>query len=220
MIFEIKYILCLTLLFLASYQDIKTREISIIYPITLSIIGTVFTLYELFVKKTLTMQEILISIISGIIILLIIYITGLMGYGDALIFFSLSLTFPHVKLLPEIFHIFVNSILSASFIPIILFIYNIKNIKYVKSIKDFLLLFVSYPKKKSEIGKFEIIVKEGERMNIIFNVEKTEFSKPENSDEIVWVTYGLPFVVFITIGTIMYIFFGNPLLNILFKNHF
>ena len=213
-IHEIKFVSCLIILILASHQDIKTREISIKYPIAISIIGISSIIYEFFVIKTLKPFDIFVSIISGIIIFSIIYITGLMGYGDAFIYLSLAIAFPYIKLLPAIIDIFMNSILLSAFIPLILFIYNLKNIKYLKSIKDIPLMFTSYPKRKSEIGKFEIIVKEKDRKRIIFNVEKVDFSKPENSEEIVWVTYGLPFVIFITIGFVAYFFYGNILLKL------
>ncbi len=140
-----------------------------------------------------------------------------MGYGDGLIYLSLSFVFPYFDILPAIVDIFMNSIILSAIIPLILLIYNIKNIKYINNKKDIILLFVGYPKKKSEIKKFEIIIKDEKGYRILFNVEKTNFSKPsEKSEEIVWVTYGIPFVLFIFLGTIVYMFFNNILLKVVF----
>ncbi len=98
---ELKMIICLIELFLmsaAAFFDIRKKEISLWLLVAMTIVEMGGTAYGLYTGKS-SCVEIAVSLIPGIIMLFISWITKQgMGYGDGLLVLAVSTAFGFYKI--------------------------------------------------------------------------------------------------------------------------
>jgi preflagellin peptidase FlaK len=137
---------------------------------------------------------------------------GLVGGGDAKLLIALGAMFPFLQtsnfIMPVFFlSVFTNAVLISLLIPLIFFVLNLKHLGGVRTPRDFLRLFVAYKKDAKDLGSFEAILDEDQ---LFINSRKVELGKVHREGE-VWVTPAFPFVVFLTVGYLISIFYGDLL---------
>lgn len=247
-----KIILSLTMLAYTSYLDVRYREVDPKIWLIFGVLGGILTAVEIFANNYL-LTIVTINIILGLVIGIISYILGLFGGADFLCLFILSIVHPYppIKPLyyigpiyPFILTIVMNSLLLSLAVPIINFIRNIRNIRYLWSLKAplkyrLLYLLIGYPvtiKKylkmkytypliiyKYDKGKMDI------KFRLTFNIEEEHQGHQEyfktlinrgvlKEDDIIWVTQGIPLLVFITLGYITSISLGDIIVYTLFTS--
>lgn len=206
-------ILGLIVLLYASFLDLKYRKIDDKSWLALVFLGLLF----LAIDYTRGSAEVLVlfAFSSGftLAIVAILYYAGIMGSGDCKILFGISTLVPqplHFSIFP-IFSlgVFTNAVLISLAIPLIFFIYNIKRLREVKSLRDFLVLFLGYKKKGNEIGPFEVALENEDGIKIYSNVKNIELGEKQSSDREVWVSPAIPFVVLITAGFLVSALLGD-----------
>ncbi len=145
---------------------------------------------------------------------------------------------------PFIVTIVMNSLLLSLAVPIINFTRNIRNMKYLRNLKaplkyKLLYLLIGYPVTIKKYLKMKytyplIIYKyhEGKtdiKFRLTFNIEEEHQEHQEyfktlidkgvlKEDNIIWVTQGIPLLVFITLGYIMSISLGDIVVHMLFTS--
>jgi preflagellin peptidase FlaK len=225
------------LLVYASYSDVKTREISDLVWILMSVFGVFFILAELFIGSgSLPLFQLFISLAVGAIFALLLYFLNF-GGADVKAIISLSVLFPtfpafyfpgslpHLSLslpitgIPPL-NIFVlstltNALLIALSSPISLFLYN--------SIKKHFspLMFLGYKVSILELSaKKNFKLMHGsdgiEKKYVWGGVEPTEeviscLEELEQKGKLseVWVTPELPFILYLTAGFFTAVFYGD-----------
>lgn len=198
----LKASLTLLILLYASRLDWKYREIDDKSWLSLVALGFVFLFYDPEVKSFL------ISAAATSIFGLALNRLGLMGGGDAKILVGIAFLFPVYPNAATLFPIFaisvfMNAVLLSALLPLFFFIYNLKRLKEVKSLRDFFVLFIGYKKDASQIKRYEAVVE-----SIFLNANKVQLGL-KSSDGEVWVTPALPFLVPITFGFLIAAFFGD-----------
>ncbi len=198
----LKILLAFLILAYASFLDWKYREIDDKSWLSLVALGFVFLFYDPEVKSFL------ISAAATSIFGLALNRLGLMGGGDAKILVGIAFLFPVYPSTTTLFPIFaisvfMNAVLLSALLPLFFFIYNLKRLKEVKSLRDFFVLFTGYRKDASQIKRYEAVVE-----SIFLNVNKVQLGR-KSSDGEVWVTPALPFIVPITFGFLIAAFFGD-----------
>lgn len=186
----------------ASALDWKYREIDDKSWLSLAALGVLFLLYDFEVRNFL------ISVAAAAIFGLALCRLGLMGGGDAKILIGLGALFPvypnTVTLFPVFaISVFMNAVLLSAALPLFFFIYNLRRLKEVKSLRDFFVLFLGYKKDASQIKRYEAVVE-----SIFLDVNKVQLGRKSSEGE-VWVTPALPFLIPITFGFLTAIFFGD-----------
>lgn len=199
---SLKASLTLLILLYASRLDWKYREIDDKSWLSLVALGFVFLFYDPEVKSFL------ISAAATSIFGLALNRLGLMGGGDAKILVGIAFLFPVYPNAATLFPIFAisvftNAVLLSALLPLFFFIYNLKRLKEVKSLRDFFVLFIGYKKDASQIKRYEAVVE-----SIFLNANKVQLGL-KSSDGEVWVTPALPFLVPITFGFLIAAFFGD-----------
>ncbi|WP_423793313.1 prepilin peptidase [Methanocaldococcus indicus] len=219
----INYIVGLIGLIIATYQDIKSREIDDYIWIMLSIFGLLYTLtisilyhqYIFFIQ----------SIIGFTVCFFLGYILFLFGVGAAdgkilaglgalvpkynfpvysVIGYLLNLS-PYIPSFPIV--VFINSLFFCIFIPIVIFIKNILNKNYPKNLKEFFYLFIAEKMKyKKAKNSFRVIYGK-EKINILKSVE--EKNDKYNDEDIVWTSPEIPFIVPMLLSYILTPYIGD-----------
>lgn len=208
-----------TLLFFlyASYLDIKYREIDPRLWQSMIALGLLIIFVDMVDLNNLRLIILfLIILLLATVFAISIHYVGLMGGGDAKLIIALGAMFPFLPsgsfIFPTLFlSAFTNAIVIALTIPLGFFIYNLKQLPSARSPKGFLRLFVAYRKDADNLGRFEAILDEG---RLFINTKNMELGKT-NKKGSVWVTPAFPFVVFLTAGYIISVFYGD-LLSIIF----
>ena len=230
----IQFIINLIGLTIASYMDIKSREIEdyVWYSMLIASLPLLLYRFNFLIQNKLLSILYILSLTAGISISLILYKFAFMGGADAkaLIILSIneipSLGKDPFSLLPPL-AIFVNSTLfSLSVIPLIL----LRNIAYLftrgnifrgfekEDIKRKILCFLTayrvsystYLKKKYMYSLAETRKNGERRLRIGVKLEENEEELNDISlEEEVWVSPLLPLIVFIEIGYVVYFLWGN-----------
>jgi hypothetical protein len=214
MIYSIlRLIIGIFFLSLASYKDIKTREIKNWIWITLSGIGVAILLIQYFTEGIPLAKLLGIPLMVAFAYLL--FYSKLVAGADAKALISLAFltpiwpkldSFPFFpSILPFPFVVFVNSICLIIPFIIILCFYNL-----IKGNRDFPYLFFGYkvPIEKAE-GSFVSLMEsmeKGRRKLILFkkaNRRADLASLKALGRRKVWVTLELPFILFLLIGFII-----------------
>lgn len=201
MIEILKIFLAFSVLIYASILDWRHREIDDKSWLSLVALGIFFLLHDFEVRNFL------ISVAATAIFSVALCRLGLMGGGDAKILIGLGFLFPvypNAALLPVFaISVFTNAVLLSALLPLFFFIRNLKHLKEVKSVRDFYVLFLGYRKDASQIKNYEAVVD-----SIFLNVNEVELGRKDREGE-VWVTPALPFLVPITLGFLVAVFFGD-----------
>jgi archaeal preflagellin peptidase FlaK len=207
------------ILFYASILDWKYREIDDRSWLSMVVLGIIFTGYD-YVRfdQFFIIKIFAISFLISLVLAFALYYTGLMGGGDGKILMGIGAMFPFYpyagvfSILPLfVLSVFANAILLSAVMPVIFFIYNLKSIKEIKSVKDFFIMFLGYKKKASAVNDHEVIIKDGEDCWIFLNAKNIELGKKGDGDKEVWVTPALPFVIPIMVGFFISLIYGDIL---------
>lgn len=235
------------MLVVASYLDLKYREISDLLWLIFGVLGLVLNGYEFYINS-LPYTNFLVSILIIIIIGFVINYFQLLGEADILAFVTLTFLNPrHVNLstfnfyvAPLIFSLtlFSNSILLSSSSVIINAIQNLMKYFQDKTIFDgrkysltekILLFFTSNKKTFSDIKgpPFDYPVEyfhDGEKKLMIRvglqddDSAQRIFNEFRSKDvKVVWVSSTLPFILFITAGYLATFMLGDLMFLILDK---
>jgi len=234
---NIKRLTAIICLSVASFQDIKTREVSDKIWLPIILVGIAVNAVEKIWTNTSILSLYLLSIAITFLIALTLAYFGLMGGADAKAYICLSiLETPSVstnigKMFPGI-SIFMNSIILSIFTMIIIAINNTillfksklffpKNISILKKIILFLsATIVDLKEVKKHPHKYFILSSTQNTIEIktnIHNIDKcTEIIDilEKKGVEKVWVSPTLPFILFIFIGYILYLFIGNIIIYV------
>jgi len=230
----VQFIVNLAGLTIASYMDVKSREIEdyVWYLMLIASIPLLIFRFNTLIGNAPLLLLYLISLVTGISVALILYKFTLMGGADAKALIVLSINeipLLHkdpLSLLPPL-SIFVNSTLfSLSVIPFIL----ARNTLYLltrgslfkgfekEDIKKKVLCFLTaykvpfdtYLKNKYMYSLAESRENGEKRLKIGVRLEEEEGElNVIDLKEEVWVSPLLPLIVFIEIGYIVYFFWGN-----------
>ena len=203
----LREILCLIMLLICSYEDIKTREVDDRIWLIFSPIGIIITL------------------IITIIVSIIIYYSKLVGGADSKSLISISFLDP-INLNKNTIHpftsiiILTNSCIISLIIPFMIFIYNLYRILNKENIfegfeeeklyRKIFALFIGY-KTKNIKKRFATSIEKNinGKKKFVFSLLENEIEFIENKDT--WVTPSLPLIVFILIGYIINILYGDIL---------
>ena len=188
---------CFTCLIYASYQDLKTRNISNNLWLFMLLIAIPFIIYNLFIFHISFLPTLLYSFFFTFTLSYFFFVLHLFGGADAKALICISLLIPSCSLsnIPFTITVLANTILISLIVVFTLFFYNLMTLPH----KDFITFknlkywFIGY---KIPISKFT-------------DAKYTKLLCPvkENEKE-VWVTPEIPFMVFITIGFVISVFWG------------
>lgn len=197
----------------ASLLDLKYREIDDRSWISLVVLGFVFLAGDLLSKGFEIIVPFIFSVGVTLIIVVVLYRLGIMGGGDCKILFGISILLfqpIHFSIFP-IFSlgVFTNAIILSLVIPFFFFIYNIKRLVDVRSLKEFLVLFLGYKKKGSDIKSYETAIEDENGIKLFLDTKTIELGEKLSTDDEVWVSPAIPFVVLITVGFLISVFFGD-----------
>jgi len=230
---SLRLLTCFTMLAYASYSDLKTREVSDKLWVIFSLIGIAFNSIALIFDFTFQLLTLIIaSIVITFLISFTLYYLGFFGGADmkALIVIALLLpTYDSLNYLLLHPFISITSLTNGSFLvlslPIIFFIKNTIRYFQGKDIfagfegerlwKKVLVCFLGYRVKKADEGNFlmslERIVDDKKRFHISLLTDEDYVS-----GEDVWVTPGVPLLIFISLGFISTVLFGD-FLTLIFR---
>ncbi|MCC7572004.1 MAG: prepilin peptidase [Candidatus Methanofastidiosum sp.] len=221
-------------LFHASYLDIKKREIEEWHWVALAIIGFVHAIYV-----SLSFQSFMpLLFTAGVFLLmfgiaLLLFYLGLFGGGDGKILMGLGALLPSLPGKEYAFglfpiSVFDNALILSIFLPIVILSYNLSRKDSPKgydsgTVKKILAMMVGYRLNTERLSdKYYPLeeFKEGKRTirlfigDLDFDVKKYKEDLDEKGIGTLWVTPGLPFVVPITFGYFIAVFFGDVMLKI------
>jgi preflagellin peptidase FlaK len=230
----LKLVLASIILFHASYLDIKKREIEEWHWIILAIVGFVHAIYLSFAFQSF--RPLLIT--GGVFLLmfgvaLLLFYLGLFGGGDGKILMGLGALLPSLPGREYVFglfpiSVFDNALILSIFLPIAILFYNVSKRDSPKEydsgkIKKILAMLVGYRINSKDLSdKFYPLeeFKEGKRTirlfigDLDFDVAKYKEELNRREVETLWATPGLPFVVPITFGYFIAVFFGDIMLRL------
>lgn len=221
-VYNIRILLAIIMLSIASAIDVWKREINDALWIGFGAIAVVLIFFELDLIGTL--KAIGISLIIAPLVL-ILWRIGIFGGADALGLIVLGALAPQLTLSENLITPFTTLTNAAllSVIPIftnvirnIVALLNHKNIfegfEETRS-KKTLAMFLGYRAKNPKYG-FPIETMVGNHKKLDFSLkhaEKTEFcNKPDT-----WITPTIPYILYITAGFVVQIIFGDVVLNAL-----
>jgi preflagellin peptidase FlaK len=201
------------ILIYASFLDLKYREIDDKSWMSLVVLGFLFLTINYTGEGTDVLIPFAFSAGFTLALVALLYSLGMMGSGDCKIIFGVSVLLPtpvHFSIFP-IFSLgmFTNAIILSTMVPIFFFIYNLRRLRDVRNTRDFLVLFLGYKRKGTEIRPFEVALENEEGIKIFLNTKGLELGKKLSTERIVWVSPAIPFVVFITIGFLVSVLFGD-----------
>ena len=225
----IRLITGITILFYASYTDIKTRRASNILWILMGIIGTILLVIQFFTTGFENLYYLLsIPLMIGLVYALY-QLRLIFGGADAKALMAISILVPIEPaigqiplwkggIMPFSWSIFFNSLIIFLFIPISIFIFNItkKNIHFPYSFLGYKMnvqkakeKFV-WPLEKLVDGKrkFMYMPKDFDAQEELAEFEKNNITE-------IWVTPKIPFMVPLTFGFIFAFIFGDILFYLL-----
>ncbi len=214
---ELRIFSTLPFLVYAAYLDLKYREIDSRVWRYMTALGALFLLADIILTKNpRLLLPFAIILAIAIVFSVSLHYFGLMGGGDAKLLIALGAMFPFLPrgnfVLPTFFlSVITNAILLGLLINLGIFVLNLKHLKYVRRFKKLVRLFGAYKKDAKDVGKFEAVLDEG---SLFLGTKNTEFGRGAREGE-VWVSYALPFVVFMTIGFIISVLHGD-LLTLIF----
>jgi len=213
---QLRIIAAITMLGYASYTDVTKREVSDYVWIVFGALSVVLLFLEPQFWQALT--NVGISLIVAPIVL-IIWRLGIFGGADAFAIIVLALLVPQITMSENTitpFTILTNAVI-ISIIPF--FVNLIRNLIAIGNKNDIfegfsetrkkriIALFIGY-KAKNPKYSFSIEKKVGKhkKLNLVMHhAEYAEFCEKPNT----WVTPGIPYMLFITAGFLVQLFYGD-----------
>ncbi|RLE90210.1 MAG: hypothetical protein DRJ49_00645 [Thermoprotei archaeon] len=225
-------------LFEGSREDLKFREIrDELWIIGAMLCAPLVILYYTLIPSGIIMFVLITHIFSiaiGIIIAIVLAMLGFMGGGDAKAYMFLSIFEPPalgtIEVLPPSLSIMINSIVVSLTMTLYILMKNLKNVrKYgiFKRFKEPLLkrvavLFLAYEedvkKVKKEPWKYFISedLSSRDKFILIYRIpEKEDIVNNLSDNDRILVSPAIPMLVFIFIGYIIYLLYGNIVLVML-----
>jgi preflagellin peptidase FlaK len=234
----LKILFCIPFLLYSCYSDIKTRRVSNNVWLVMLAGGIFFVLYDISTSGAAYLLSLLISVGFIFVFVYILFQLGVFGGADAKALIVLSMilpaypvmqifeySFPLNKPLIDLFAfgIFGNALLLTLFVPMGLALYNIA--KTGLHIDKPLYIFIGYRAKISELANKHIkLIQNLEVLNgeVKFHFKRggVEIDEKLISElkalsekglikKDVWVTPGLPFMIPITLGFFVAVFYGD-----------
>ncbi|MCG2711665.1 MAG: prepilin peptidase [Candidatus Omnitrophica bacterium] len=228
----LKIIFCTPFLIYSCYSDIKTRRVSNNVWLVMLAGGAFFVLYDFYLPRLFISAGFIFAFVY------ILFQFGIFGGADAksLIVLSIILptypklqafgySFPLNKPLIDLFAfgIFGNAVLLTIIVPITLAVYNLTRMGL--HIDKPAYIFIGYKTKISELAnrhiklieKFEVVngavkfhfKRGGVEINEKLVSELKTLSEEGLIKDEVWVTPGLPFMIPITLGFFVAVFYGD-----------
>ncbi len=213
---------CFIMLVYASYSDWKTREVDDKLWILFSLAGIAFSIIELYYNPQLLFL-VITSISLSSLISFVLYYFGFFGGADMKALIVISLLVP-VYYPPNFLHplTFLTSLTNGIFLticlPIFFFILNITRLILGRDIfsgfegerlwKKILVCFLGYRTSKAEKSHFSMSLEkmvDGRKRLQISLLKDEDFISGED----IWVTPGIPLLIFISLGFISTILFGD-----------
>lgn len=230
----IKFILGLSVLAYASLLDWKTRLIPNRVWIIFLALTLPFTMFEIFLIPHSKVEFIigLFQALFVVVISMLFYYLGLYGGADAKALMAIAISFPFypqllgfpllLKGFSFAFSTLSNAVIFAPLFTAYFFIRNIVK-EGIRDLRKYpLYYFIGKKVGAGEIPRhhslLQYVDENGRVVNLKRGVEPDEKmirllyrAKKEGRLEMVWVTPQIPFIIFITIGYIMSLFFGDVL---------
>ena len=217
---HLRIVLAIGMLGYASYTDVTKREIGDFVWIIFGALALVLLIFEPNLSDALV--NIGISLIVAPVVL-IIWRIGFFGGADAFAIIVLAVLVPQITFSNGMitpFTILTNAVL-ISIIPLFLnFFRNLIEIAKKNDIfegfreplgKRIMAMFLGYRAKNPKYG-FSIEKKTGKnkKLNLVLhNAEYAEFCTTANT----WITPGVPYMLFITVGFIVQLLYGDAIFN-------
>ncbi len=226
MLIELNVLIILLTLLYASYLDLKKREIDDWVWIVSSIVGFPIMIYEhIIIQEATYVYLLIISIMLTVALAIGFYKAGLYGGADAKALITISLVLPlmlkGVRIHPFLpISTLLNGLIISLVIPLVMLPLNLYKLLIKKenlfegidetTIRKVIALLIGTkikdPSKHKFWGAMEIRTNDGKR-KLIFSPSFESFWSPLRSGE--WATPSIPLVVFITVGFIIDIIFGD-----------
>jgi len=234
----LKILFCTPYLLYSCYSDIKTRRVTNRLWLVMLAGGAFFVLYDIMTKGTQYIMLLFLSACLIFVLVYILFQLGTFGGADAKslivisiilpsypVFSAFGFDFPLNKPLFDLFSfgILGNAVLLTVVVPLGLGVYNISRMGL--HIDNPLYIFIGYKSRISDLADKHIKLiqsVEEENGDVKFQfrrggVEITEdvISELKNLSEKglikneVWVTPGLPFMIPITLGFFVAVFYGD-----------
>ena len=214
--------LAVLMLLIASFYDVWKREVNDALWIAFGIVSVVLIFFE--PELLVALKGVGISLIIAPIAL-IIWRAGIFGGADALGLIVLAALAPHATLSQSQVTPFTTLTNAAILSTAPIFLNLIRNLIAISKHQDIFLgfeetkrnkiiaMFLGY-RAKNPKHSFSIEKIEGNHKKLDFsfrNVERSEF----NNGSDVWVTPGIPYMIYITAGFVVQIIFGDIIFHIM-----
>ena len=216
----LRIVLAIGMLGYASYTDVTKREINDFVWVIFGALAAVLLIFEPNLSEALVTIGISLIVVP---VVLIIWRIGFFGGADAFAIIVLAALVPQITLSDGMitpFTILTNAVL-ISIIPLFLnFFRNLIEIAKKNDIfegfreplgKRIMAMFLGYRAKNPKFG-FSIEKKTGKnkKLNLVLhNAEYAEFCTTANT----WITPGVPYMLFITVGFIVQLLYGDAIFN-------
>jgi preflagellin peptidase FlaK len=219
---NLRILLALLMLLIASFYDVWKREVNDALWIAFGIVSVVLIFFE--PELLVALKGVGISLIIAPIVL-IIWRAGIFGGADALGLIVLAALAPHATLSQSQITPFTTLTNAAILSTAPIFLNLIRNLIAISKHQDIFLgleetkrnkiiaMFLGY-RAKNPKHSFSIEKIEGNHKKLDFsfrNVERSEF----NNGSDVWVTPGIPYMIYITAGFVVQIIFGDIIFHIM-----
>ncbi len=234
----LKILFCTPYLLYSCYSDIKTRRVTNRLWLMMLAGGAFFVLYDIMTKGTQYIMLLFLSACLIFVLVYILFQLGTFGGADAKslivisiilpsypVFSAFGFDFPLNKPLLDLFSfgILGNAVLLTVVVPLGLAVYNISRMGL--HIDNPLYIFIGYKSRISDLAdkhikliqsveeengyvKFQFRRSGVEITEDVISELKTLSEKGLIKDE-VWVTPGLPFMIPITLGFFVAVFYGD-----------
>lgn len=219
---NIRILLALVMLSIASIIDIWKREINDILWIVFGAAAVVLIFFEPDLANTLKNIGIAMIIVP---IVLVIWRLGVFGGADALGLIVLAALAPQATLSENLMTP-ISTLTNAAILSVIpIFVNVIRNLIALLNHKDIfegfnetrtkkiLAVFLGYRARNPKYGfPLETMEENHKKLNFSFhNAEKAEFcDKPDT-----WITPAMPYILYITGGFVLQLIFGDIILNVM-----
>ena len=213
-------IVAVLLLGYGSYKDVKTREIPDYVWIVMGVCGILLRVADH------QWKALGLSVGVALLLGLILAVSGLFGGADIKALVALSVLIPYYPgvLLPVfVVSVFDNlAIIKVIEIPVVLFYNVVKGNTYKGDIvwwKKILLYMTGFPRQTETIDyRFLPLQDTQGELHLLPDVDMDieQFKKACTLQE-VWVTYGSPLIVYLTIGCIIAFVQGDILLQVMLR---
>ena len=225
--------IALVMLVLASYFDIKSREVQDKFWIPFAAIGTVLTAYDFYAGTPgFNLIELALAIGFTSILAWGAYFLHLYGGADAKAISTLSVIFPIYE--TSSFHrlgaltTLTNSILLTALLPVALIILNLVKLSRGEKIfqgfeeesrfAKFKAMFLGLRRK--EAGKYDFSMENSAEGRRRFHFSLGKIDEDFATGRDIWVTPGIPLLVFVLLGFIITLGYGDilfPIVSFFFR---